>query len=80
MHAGTARCAVKNTILFVAFDFEELTAECKVSSLWRICCGSNRFVNNITSYLNSTGGTISGAIILETMLNYNSSSGICSTL
>mgnify|MGYP002803401688 FL=1 len=72
---GTARCAVNNTILFVAFDFEEDTAECTVSPLWGICCGSNRFVNNITKYLNSTGGTISGAIVLETMLNHNSSSG-----
>ena len=69
---GKARCAVNNTILFVAFDFEERTRKCTVSPY---LCGSNRFVNNITSYLNSSGGTISGAIILETMLNHNSSSG-----
>ncbi len=59
---------MKNTILFVAFDFEEDTV-CDIR------CGSNRYVKNITRYLNKTGGTIGGAIILETMLNYNSSSG-----
>ncbi|CAB3979852.1 Hypothetical predicted protein, partial [Paramuricea clavata] len=65
---GKARCEVKNTILFVAFDFEEWTDECN-----DIACGSNRYVKNITSYLSKSGGTISGAIILETVLNHNSS-------
>ena len=74
LHAGKARCEVKNTILFVAFDFEEWTDECN-----DIACGSNRYVKNITSYLNKSGGTISGAIILETVLNHNSSAGMFST-
>jgi hypothetical protein len=76
-NAGNANCAVKNTILFVAFDFEEETDECTVSTYRSLFCGSNRFVKNITSYLKKTGGTINGAIILETMLNHNSLSGIC---
>ena len=70
---GKARCTVKNTILFVAFDFEELTAECTISPY---LCGSNRFVKNITSYLKETGGIISGAIILDTILNHDFSPGI----
>ncbi|CAB4022559.1 Hypothetical predicted protein [Paramuricea clavata] len=74
---GKARCEVRNTILFVAFDFEENTAGCNVA---RGLCGSNRYVKNITSYLAKTGGTISGAIILETMLNHNTSAGMCSKL
>jgi hypothetical protein len=46
LHAGKARCEVKNTILFVAFDFEEWTDECN-----DIACGSNRYVKNITMQL-----------------------------
>ncbi|XP_028407467.1 uncharacterized protein LOC114530080 [Dendronephthya gigantea] len=70
---GEAKCEVNNTILFVAFDFEEWTDECNIS--WPIACGSKEYVKNISSYLKKTGGTIGGAIILETMLNHNSSEG-----
>ncbi|XP_028407465.1 uncharacterized protein LOC114530078 [Dendronephthya gigantea] len=70
-NVAKAKCRVENTILFVAFDFEELTKECKIP--WPIACGSKAYVKNISSYLNETGGTIGGAIILETMLNHNSS-------
>lgn len=81
VHAGEARCEVKNTILFVAFDFEEVVPECNIMS-WplKFDCGSHSFVKNITSYLRKTGGTINGAIILETMINHNSSKSMCFTL
>lgn len=73
VHTGSARCEVSNTILFVAFDFEEKTKECTVAGG---LCGSNRFVNNVTSYLKKTGGTISGALVLETIINHNTSAGM----
>lgn len=34
-------------------------------------CGSDYFVQNLTQYLSSTGEGFQGAIILETILNYN---------
>ena len=34
-------------------------------------CGSNFFVQNLTQYLNNTGAGFQGAVILETVLNYN---------
>ena len=34
-------------------------------------CGSNYFVQNLTEHLNNTGSSFQGAIILETVLNYN---------
>ena len=74
MSSGTAECKVENTILFVAFDFEENTPECNIS--WPIACGSKEYVKNISRYLKETGGTIGAAIVLETMLNHNSSAGV----
>ncbi|XP_028397071.1 uncharacterized protein LOC114520917 [Dendronephthya gigantea] len=73
---GKARCQVKNTIFFVAFDFEERTKECNITDwTFGFDCGSISFVRNMTSYLKKTGGTMAGAIVLETMLNHNSSAG-----
>ena len=34
-------------------------------------CGSGYFVLNLTQYLNNTGTGFQGAVILETVLNYN---------
>lgn len=65
-----------NTILFVAFDFEELTKECEAKRSWQIACGSDAYVKNLTSYLAKTGGTVGGALILETTLNHNSSASM----
>ena len=77
LSVGKARCQVTNTIFFVAFDFEEWSVECNIASWpFQFDCGSNSFVRNITSYLKKTGGTMAGAIVLETMLNHNSSAGI----
>ena len=78
VYTGKAKRNVTNTILFVAFDFEEATPGGNVTSWpYNFDFGSNAFVTNITSYLNNTGGTISGAIILETMANYDSSPSMC---
>lgn len=70
---GKAGCRFKNTILFVAFDFEEDTAE----SEHPIPFGSQWFVRNITKHLHRTGGTIKGAFILEMLANHNTSRGCC---
>lgn len=58
--------------MFVAFDFEEGVAECNYDVS---CQGSKFFVQNLTSYLNMTGGTVEGALILEMLANHNSSKG-----
>ncbi|XP_028399861.1 uncharacterized protein LOC114523199 [Dendronephthya gigantea] len=68
---GKSGCRFKNTILFVAFDFEEDTAE----SEHPIPFGSQYFVQNLTEYLSQTGGTVKGAIILEMLANHNTSKG-----
>ena len=63
-----------NTIMFVAFDFEEDTPECNIP--WPITCGSRSFVKNLTGYLANTKGTVYGALVLETIINHNTSAGI----
>lgn len=67
---GSARCELNNTIMFVAFDFEEYTSQCN-----DITCGSRIFVRNLTKHLQHSGGTVNGALVLETILNHNSSAG-----
>ena len=64
-------CRFKHTILFVAFDFEEDTANSK----FPIPSGSEHFVANLTKYLRKSGGTVKGALVLEMIANYNSSRG-----
>ncbi|CAB3996426.1 Hypothetical predicted protein [Paramuricea clavata] len=68
---GNSGCSFKNTILFVAFDFEEDTAE----SEYPIPFGSEYFVRNLTQHLNRTGGTIKGALVLEMLANHNTTRG-----
>ena len=68
---GKAHCKFNNTIMFVAFDFEERYDECN-----DIRCGSKQFVNNLTVHLQGTKGTVNGAFVLETILNHNTSKGI----
>lgn len=74
------KCSRDYTLLFVAFDLEEWqpspsNTTCSIS---RNCscsgglCGSDYFVQNLTQYLNNTGAGFQGAIVLETILNYNS--------
>ena len=43
-------------------------ANCSCTSF---ICGSGYFVQNLTRYLNSTGIEFQGAIVLDTMLNHN---------
>jgi len=62
----------------VAFDLEETQPTYNVScsgsgncSCPSGKCGSGFFVKNLTQHLKSTGAGFQGALILETILNYN---------
>lgn len=62
----------------MAFDLEESQPTFNVScsssgncSCPTGLCGSGNFVQNLTEYLNNTGSRLQGAIILDTVLNYN---------
>jgi len=62
----------------VAFDLEEsqptFNVSCSSSGNFSCptgLCGSGNFVQNLTEYLNNTGSRLQGAIILDTVLNYN---------
>ena len=62
----------------MAFDLEENQSTSNVScsgsgncSCPGGLCGSGYFVQNLTEYLNNTGSSFQGAIILDTVLNYN---------
>lgn len=60
----------------MAFDLEERqpTSSCSVSgncSCPAGLCGSSYFVQNLTEFLNSTGSSFQGAIILDTVFNYD---------
>ncbi|KAK3727500.1 hypothetical protein QZH41_018366, partial [Actinostola sp. cb2023] len=68
-----AKCKQNHTLLFVAFDLEENQACANLSSCScsGTLCGSGFFVKNLTRQLNGTGGTLQGAFILETIMNYN---------
>ena len=65
----------------MAFDLEETQPTSNVScsgsgncSCPGGLCGSGYFVQNLTEYLNNTGSSFQGAIILDTVLNYNDTS------
>ncbi|XP_068722102.1 uncharacterized protein [Montipora capricornis] len=67
------------SILFVAFDFEEWE-NCSNAILYpkcacgRIDCGSRAYVANLTRFYNgslSSKGNLLGAIIMDTLMNYN---------
>ena len=66
-------CSRDHTLLFVAFDLQEnQPSGCSGKCSWpRALCGSCYFVQNLTHYLNNTGAGFQGAVILETVLNYN---------
>ena len=67
-------CSRDHTILFAAFDLEEsqptsgCSGQCSCPSGK---CGSGFFVQNFTQHLNNTGAGFQGALILETILNYD---------
>ena len=72
-------CSRSFSILFVAFDFEEWE-DCNNTVLYPKCacskidCGSRAFVRNLTNFYNgslSSNGNLQGAIIMDTVLNYN---------
>ncbi|KAJ7381122.1 hypothetical protein OS493_004720 [Desmophyllum pertusum] len=72
------KCSRDHTLLFVAFDLEEGQPKSNVScslsgncSCARGLCGSDFFVKNLTQSLKSTGAGFQGALVLETILNYN---------
>ncbi|KAL9979313.1 hypothetical protein ACROYT_G016961 [Oculina patagonica] len=68
-------CTRDYTLLFVAFDLEEVQPVSNCSgncSCPRGLCGSGFFVQNLTQYLNSSGAGFQGAFVLETILNHNS--------
>ncbi|XP_078366709.1 uncharacterized protein LOC144650824 isoform X1 [Oculina patagonica] len=69
-------CSRDYTVMFVAFDLEEvqLSSNCSGSCPCRPgrpLCGSGYFVQNLTQYLNNTGAGFQGAVILDVVLNYN---------
>ena len=71
-------CSRDHTLLFVAFDLEETQPTYNVScsgsgncSCPAGLCGSEYFVQNLTEYLNNTGSGFQGAVILDTVLNYD---------
>lgn len=69
------KCSRDHTILFVAFDLEETqpTSGCSGNcSCPGGKCGSRFFVQNFTLHLKKTQAGFQGALILETILNYNS--------
>ncbi|XP_032223164.1 uncharacterized protein LOC5521891 isoform X2 [Nematostella vectensis] len=70
------KCTQNHTLLFVAFDLEEVQdrGSCGNFSCGcaRALCGSGYFVSNLTRYLNETGGSIQGAYVMDTVMNYNS--------
>ena len=66
-------CSRDHTLLFVAFDLQETqrtgcSGKCSCPGA---LCGSGNFVQNLIQYLNNTGAGFQGAVILETVLNYN---------
>ena len=72
------KCSRDYTLLFVAFDLEErqptVNTSCSKSGNCPCSggsCGSYYFVQNFSQYLNNSGVGFQGAIVLETILNYN---------
>ena len=76
--ADFPKCTREFSVLFVAFDFEEwedcsdpVNVNC---SCGQIDCGSRAYVSNFTKFYNGSlrsQGKLAGAIIMDTMLNYN---------
>ena len=71
-YPGNSGRRFKHTILFVAFDFEEDTAEAEHP----IPFGSQYFVRNLTKHIKKTGGMVRGALVLEMLANHNTTKGI----
>ena len=58
----------------MAFDLEEFQPLCPLQgncSCLGGLCGSGHFVQNFSTFLNSSGVGFQGALILETILNHN---------
>ncbi|KAJ7381125.1 hypothetical protein OS493_004723 [Desmophyllum pertusum] len=72
------KCSRDHTLLFVAFDLEEGQPKSNVScslsgncSCARGLCGSDFFVKNLTQSPQQHWAGFQGALVLETILNYN---------
>ena len=75
-----SKCTRSFSVLFVAFDFEEWE-DCSNKTLYPNCacgqidCGSRAFVANFSRFYNGSlhsNGKLQGAIIMDTVMNYNS--------
>ena len=78
--ADFSKCTRSFSVLFVAFDFEEWE-DCSNKTLipgcacGEISCGSRAFVANFSRFYNGSlhsNGKLQGAIIMDTVMNYNS--------
>ena len=78
--ADFSKCTRSFSVLFVAFDFEEWE-DCSNKTLYPRCacgqidCGSRAFVANFSRFYNGSSrsnGKLQGAIIMDTVMNYNS--------
>ena len=78
--ADFSKCTRSFSVLFVAFDFEEWE-DCSNETLYPHCacgqidCGSRAFVANLSRFYNGSlhsNGKLQGAIIMDTVMNYNS--------
>ena len=78
--ADFSKCTRSFSVLFVAFDFEEWE-DCSNKTLYPNCacgqidCGSRAFVANFSRFYNGSlhsNGKLQGAIIMDTVMNYNS--------
>ena len=78
--ADFSKCTRSFSVLFVAFDFEEWE-DCSNKTLYPHCacgqidCGSRAFVANLSRFYNGSShsnGKLQGAIIMDTVMNYNS--------
>ena len=74
--ADKLKCSREFSLYFVAFDLEEVQDCCPGAencTCRGALCGSGFFVRNFTKYLNDTGATFQGAVIMDTVMNYNKS-------
>ncbi|XP_022789247.1 uncharacterized protein LOC111328956 isoform X2 [Stylophora pistillata] len=78
-----SNCTRSFSVVFVAFDFEEWELYCSNQTVTPRCacgsidCGSRAFVANFTRFYNGSlksNGKFQGAIIMDTMFNYNTTS------
>ncbi|XP_048580740.1 uncharacterized protein LOC116621096 [Nematostella vectensis] len=74
MDSDMVDCERNHTLMFVAFDRKECQAECIDPDPRKCVCsyGSLNFIANLTNYLPNKEKSIRGAIILDSILNFDS--------